>query len=744
MLAIIGKRVRLGLSGTGDVPIKSTVLSGAGLPLEVRVDRKWYSRAYAKLKISERDAETHYIEVGEANGLQPNPYFHPNFVRLQIARLGVRSDFDLRTTYLIESGRLSPHPLFPREMFGFGCSDVQHVRAASADWHNPYAFVLRFMDSQQIRHGTFFDPKIAMPDAKRPLHDFLNSLSSKETALSVLFDPIFYASQYPDVDMSVSGGASSCPRLLEHFILYGMDEVRLPFPDFDVEYYKSKYPDVGDSGLSPIRHFLQYGISEHRDPNPYFNTRYYIEKQLDVMDKVRSENLVGPFEHFLKYGFKMGYRANPPLYSVSVPERDAKALYEKRCEVTTITRLRSGRTIHFPQVPEPDISCVIPVSNNGEMTVHLLDQLEGIAARRDMPSIEVIVVDNGSNDVTLRLPELCEGLVIRRHEAPIGYPKAVNDGAAVARGRCLLIMNNDVEVNAGSLRRGYELLESNKTAGMVGGRVILMTGELQEAGNVVFHDGGSLGIGRHDAPTLPRHAGPRWVDYAPGCFMFVRREDFDRFGGFEEEFSPGYYEEADLAIRMTSEGLGALYDPEIYVYHYEYASFSKGRPPSASTVIMRRNRRIFLRKHKDKLRKAPPPRVTSALPRLAFAADLASRRRIAFVEDYLPARDIGSGFVRAMDIIDSLLARGHLITLFELHYRPRSDTTELRQKGVEIVRCFTQPEGSDPLEGREWDFDVVWVSRTHNAVTWAARIDKARMTNPNLKYGHLEEPCTDG
>jgi GT2 family glycosyltransferase len=714
----------------------------SNFPAELVFDPEWYAQTYELGRDRGEDyLLDHYLSRGQSSGYNPSPYFMTGFVRKQLHHLDLARDADLRQTFMNHCDLIDPHILLPRKPVGYG-ADRPLPSDVAADWFNLSAYILRILDSRSIRHSLFFDPDfIRDPDGNpvdSPLNYYLRNQSFTDVQTSVLFDPTYYEAIYPEVAHALTrDGRRSYQSLLHHFLETGMSEGMKPFPDFDAEFYRERYPELAvelaKSSTTEIEHFLLQGLREGRDPNPYFNTGYYVEHNPDVIEAMRRGNLCGPFEHFLKIGSVAKYRANPPLYRVTVPDRYGKALYEKRCNVTVANLMSTGETIAFPDPGEtPALSCIIPVVNQGNMTLHLLWQLASIAWRRDMPAIEVIVVDNGSTDITCDLADLTENLRIVRSETPLGYPKACNLGAAEARGPVLLMMNNDIEFGADAIKRGLARIQNGAGIGAVGGRVLLMNGELQEAGSYLTDDGSSMGFGRHSDPTLPRNNVPREVDYCSGCFLFLRTADFRQVGGFDEVFSPGYYEEADLCMRLRARGLVSVLDPTIYVYHYEYASYSKGRPFSVSRAQIRRNRSIFFSRHRQALARLPQIQSHDWQKRL-FDARTGTIRTIAVVEDRIPDRSMGSGFVRSADLIDSLRNAGHQVTLFAMHCEAGDNAESLSQRGIEVVECYSSDASANPLYGREWDFDLVWICRTHNIPLWGQIVRQAKRYNPSIK-----------
>ena len=80
-------------------------------------------------------------------------------------------------------------------------------------------------------------------------------------ATSEYFNIKWYLETYPDV-------AEAGFHPVEHYLLYGAAEGRLPSPDFDGKWYLIRYPDVEKAGLNPLVHYETYGKGEGRVVSP--------------------------------------------------------------------------------------------------------------------------------------------------------------------------------------------------------------------------------------------------------------------------------------------------------------------------------------------------------------------------------------------------------------------------------------------------------------------------------------------
>lgn len=77
---------------------------------------------------------------------------------------------------------------------------------------------------------------------------------------------------------------------------------------FDPDYYRSAYPDVARSGHDPVSHYRLHGAAEGRRPNPYFDTAWY------VISSGAEVGLSGmnPFLHYVLYGYREGFPPRAP------------------------------------------------------------------------------------------------------------------------------------------------------------------------------------------------------------------------------------------------------------------------------------------------------------------------------------------------------------------------------------------------------------------------------------------------
>lgn len=212
-------------------------------------------------------------------------------------------------------------------------------------------------------------------------------------------------------------------------------------------------------------------------------------------------------------------------------------------------------------------SIIIPVFNKVEYTQQCIH-----AIIRNTPAqlFEIIIIDNASTDDTKSYLQGLSGDVrIITNDQNVGYTIACNQGATVAQGKYLVLLNNDTVPQPGWLESLIKLAEERPDAGAIGAKLVYPNGMLQEAGGIVFQDGSGWNFGNGDDANKPVYNVVSDVDYCSGACLLVKKELFDQIGGFDEQYAPAYYEETDLCFSLRRKGYKTLYNPDTLVVHHE-------------------------------------------------------------------------------------------------------------------------------------------------------------------------------
>jgi GT2 family glycosyltransferase len=234
----------------------------------------------------------------------------------------------------------------------------------------------------------------------------------------------------------------------------------------------------------------------------------------------------------------------------------------------------------------PVLSVIIVSYNTRALLLRCLATLEPELA--GIPS-EVFVVDNASKDgspaaVHAAFPKVR----VLGQEQNLGFGAANNVALRESRGELILLLNSDAFVHPGALSAMRDCLARNPAVGVVGPRLVNEDGSLQRScwrfpspfrswleslwisGAFPHHP--FLGDYRDWS-----HDTERVVEFVIGACIMVRREVYEKVGGFDESFFL-YAEETDWQRRITDAGWKVMLCPGAVVTHLAGAS---GRVESA-------------------------------------------------------------------------------------------------------------------------------------------------------------------
>lgn len=352
----------------------------------------------------------------------------------------------------------------------------------------------------------------------------------------------------------------------------------------------------------------------------------------------------------------------------------------------------------LPQAAAPRVSIVIPI--HGKLA-YTLACLRSLARHGAKAAFEVIVVDDASPDASADVLAQVEGLRLLRNPRNLGFIDSSNAGAAAARGEYLLFLNNDTQVTSGWLDALLDCFVQRPDCGIAGARLVYPDGRLQEAGGLVFADGSCWNTGRFEARDAPAYQYRRRTDYVTGACLLIRREVFDRVGGFDTRYRPAYYEDTDLAFAVRQLGLAVYYEPASLVVHYEGIT-SGVEIGSGAKRHQAANQATFAAKWADRLALQPP----AGTP-LDRAIRWRARGRILVVDATAPDPTRDSGSLRLCGILRLLDRQGWSTCFFpDDRHATGLDMRALGELGCELLAGEELPQWLR-RHGRELDAVVL-------------------------------------
>lgn len=184
---------------------------------------------------------------------------------------------------------------------------------------------------------------------------------------------------------------------------------------------------------------------------------------------------------------------------------------------------------------------------------------------------EVVVVDNDSPDRSAeRLREAFAGdprVWVIESGGNVGFSAANNIGAARSTGRVLFFLNPDTVVHGDAVARLVAYLDAHPGAGAVGPHVLNADGSTQPSTNSLET---VRSVTRHLLalpPSRPALDRPQAVDVVKGCALAVRRDAFERVGGWDERYFM-YAEEDEFCLALRRAGYENVFLPNAAITHY--------------------------------------------------------------------------------------------------------------------------------------------------------------------------------
>lgn len=188
-----------------------------------------------------------------------------------------------------------------------------------------------------------------------------------------------------------------------------------------------------------------------------------------------------------------------------------------------------------------------------------------------------IVVDNGSTDGSTAFLGRDPKIELIQAGQNLGFGRACNRGAAQAGSAFLLFLNPDARLLAGSLQKAlaHLLAPENARIGIVGVQLLGEDGRVQRSCVHAPTPGRLLAMSVGLAALIKRwgmpmktwdHATTRTVDQVMGAFFLVRRDLFNRLGGFDRRFFV-YMEEVDFSVRAAQAGYATTYLADAQAFH---------------------------------------------------------------------------------------------------------------------------------------------------------------------------------
>lgn len=337
---------------------------------------------------------------------------------------------------------------------------------------------------------------------------------------------------------------------------------------------------------------------------------------------LRARDLTDNIEHISKvlYHWRRIPGSTADFYEAKTSPQEAaiKALKESIKRRKLKAKVEKGITapsfrLKYRIEDNPMVSIIIPTRN---MKKYLKRCIDSVVNKTIYNNFEIIVVNNQSDDEeTLKYFEeiRSEKIRILDYDDEFNYSAINNFAVKQARGKHVLLLNNDTEVIDGEWLESMLEFSQQKDIGAVGALLYFSDDTIQHAGCAIGI-GGVAGhfykysrMGEHhmnvslDFPKIIHN-----VSAVTGACLMIKKDLYLEVGGLEEKGLKVAFNDIDFCLKVLTKGYRNIYTPFATMYHYE--SKSRGYDYEDLEKQLRAEKEVlfFLRKWDKFLKKGDP------------------------------------------------------------------------------------------------------------------------------------------
>lgn len=188
---------------------------------------------------------------------------------------------------------------------------------------------------------------------------------------------------------------------------------------------------------------------------------------------------------------------------------------------------------------------------------------------------EVIIIDNASTDFTREKLEKIlsknKNLIVLDSKKNLGFGKANNKASELAKGEFLFLLNPDTVIPKPIFGEIINFYEDSSNVGIVGVKLIQSDGSVQESVKkqpTFFGAFQEFVMGKKNAYSqfAPNTKEPLEVDVLYGAAMLLKKDLFEKAGGFDEKYFL-YYEDVDFCRKVRKLNKKVIYYPKVWIEH---------------------------------------------------------------------------------------------------------------------------------------------------------------------------------
>ncbi|KKQ71360.1 MAG: Glycosyl transferase family 2 [Candidatus Shapirobacteria bacterium GW2011_GWE1_38_92] len=313
---------------------------------------------------------------------------------------------------------------------------------------------------------------------------------------------------------------------------------------------------------------------------------------------IKATNPVKIFEYFAA-GKPVVSTKLPELYPFSkeiffanqenISRQITKALLDKN--KTSKYKIAHNNTWHhryqsFKEIIDsffPKVSIIILSYQHPDL---LKKTIDSVIERSFYPNLEIIIVDNNSNQETINLLNLykkSQNVKLIFNKENYGFAKGNNIGLKIATGEYLVLLNNDVIVTPGWI--SHLLFHVQKpNVGLVGAITNSIGNEALVHIEYDYNNQKDLESSARNYTTSHWGETLEVNNIAAFCWI-MSNKTYQAIGDLDERFERGMFEDDDFCKRIKKNKLKTLIADDVFVHHFGGSSFKEISPPDYKNLF---------------------------------------------------------------------------------------------------------------------------------------------------------------
>lgn len=195
------------------------------------------------------------------------------------------------------------------------------------------------------------------------------------------------------------------------------------------------------------------------------------------------------------------------------------------------------------------------------------------------PDKDILVIDNASRDRSVEVGRRTFPQIhLIENKFNVGVAAGWNQGWRATSGEIVVFINPDTEMAPDWLEQIKKAFVDHPQADVIGIKLLYPDRKTIQHGGLFFHPNAQS---YHRAAHEEDRGQVDTMEAVPavtGAVMAIRRNALKALGGFDEDYYPAYFEEADFCYRVNAAGRQVLYVPSAVAIHHESATLGSESP----------------------------------------------------------------------------------------------------------------------------------------------------------------------